>query len=538
MPAIHILDLPEEIVDNILQQAILVRVWPIQTSRQYDSPSGIPRVLRLRLVCKTFNAMFRPALFATRIFDTYLPISADQATQTLRYWPIRSNHGAQQLWHAYLVYRVQNEPDPLAHRYFEVRTAAERLFNTKLTGLSLQSIIDSLCWLALTSVAGRVAPKSYPDHFVIKDGPDVNLLSAAAYLNCQDVVKSLLAEGIDPTQHDDLFPAAIEAAALAGHADLLQILQESLPDIVHPPADRAANPRGFIGHPTLPTVLCKGKADPQAVVGAAMNGDTDLLKMALYPPSRSDLQSTDYFEQPHGKVVERSLPGLTLRAAMLHSKSLGVYRILSDFFAQNKEPFPACHRLDRFCEFGNLEIVKHLLDTGVSINSWRRPRYPSPLHEACRHGHEAIVDLLIERGAHINQRCGRFRTPLYAAVSGGFITIAQKLIDKGAKCDLDVLKKSLSSEYPAMTRLLLPHLSTQVVYSSLNYLVDDKRLDKMPLLSLIGEHPGLSFKNGKVRPPVPPKAESLSHRKLREEGAGHGSFGPWKLSRVESWLLS
>ncbi|VUC28225.1 unnamed protein product [Clonostachys rosea] len=532
MPAIHILDLPGEIVDNILQQAILSRVWPIGTPRQYDSPSGIPRVLRLRLVCKTFDAMFRPALFATRIFDAYLPISADQATQTLRYWPVRSNHAAQELWHAYLVYRVQNEPDALVHRYYEVRTAAERLFSTGLTGLSLQSIIESLCWLALTSVAGKVAPKSYPDHFVIENGPDLNLLSAAAYLNCQEVVKSLLLEGIDPTQHDDLFPAAIEAAALAGHADMLQILQESLPDMVRPPADRIANPRGFIGHPTLPTVLCKGKADPQAVVGAAMNGDIDLLKMALHPPSRSDVKSTDYFEQPHGKVVERSLPGLTLRAAMLHSKSLDVYRILADFFAQNTDP--AYHRLDRFCEFGNLEIVRHLLDTGVGINVWRRPRYPSPLHEACRHGHEAIVDLLIERGANINQRCGRFRTPLYAAVSGGFITIARKLIDSGARCDLDVLKNSLSSEYSAMTRLLLPHLSAQAVYPNLYYLIDDKRLDTLPLLALIGEHPSLSFKNGKVRPPVPPKAEILLNRKLRRDNGKHGSFGLRKSSRNEN----
>ncbi|CAG9937450.1 unnamed protein product [Clonostachys rosea f. rosea IK726] len=535
MPAIHILDLPGEIVDNILQQAILVRVLPIG---DYESLTGIPRVLRLRLVCKSFDAIFRPALFATRIFDTYLPVSTYQPTQALRYWPIRNNHGAQQLWHAYLVYRVQNETEPLAHRYVEIRTAAERLFNTNLTGLTLQSIIESVCWLALASVAGKIALKTYNDHFVIKNGADLNLLSAAAYLNCQDVVKRLLAEGIDPTQHDDLLPAAIEAAALAGHADMLQILQESLPDMVRPPADRETNPRGFIGHATLPTVLCKGKADPQAVVGAAMNGDVELLKMALYPPSRRDPRSTDYFEQPHGKVKERSLPGLTLRAAMLHSKSLNVYRILSDFFAQSTELFPACQRLDRYCEFGNLEIVKHLLDTGVSVNiePGMRAEHPSALHEACRHGHEAIVDLLIERGARINQHCGRFETPLYAAVSGGFITIAQNLINKGAECDLKFLKNSLSSEYPAMTRLLLPHLSAEEVYKNLHYLTDDERLDKMPLLALIGEHPGLSFKNGKVRPPVPPKAESLSNPKLRREGRKHGNFGLRESSKFEDWL--
>uniref|UniRef100_A0A8H7TMW1 Uncharacterized protein n=1 Tax=Bionectria ochroleuca TaxID=29856 RepID=A0A8H7TMW1_BIOOC len=223
---------------------------------------------------------------------------------------------------------------------------------------------------------------------------------------------------------------------------------------------------------------------------------------------------------------------------MLHSKSLNVYRILSDFFAQSTELFPACQRLDRYCEFGNLEIVKHLLDTGVSVNiePGMRAEHPSALHEACRHGHEAIVDLLIERGARINQHCGRFETPLYAAVSGGFITIAQNLINKGAECDLKLLKNSLSSEYPAMTRLLLPHLSAEEVYKNLHYLTDDERLDKMPLLALIGEHPGLSFKNGKVRPPVPPKAESLSNPKLRREGRKHGNFGLRESSKFEDWL--
>jgi hypothetical protein len=50
----------------------------------------------------------------------------------------------------------------------------------------------------------------------------------------------------------------------------------------------------------LGEIYQKGKADIQGVLGAAMNGDTGILEMAIYPPSRAD-QTASYFDyMPNG----------------------------------------------------------------------------------------------------------------------------------------------------------------------------------------------------------------------------------------------
>lgn len=59
-----------------------------------------------------------------------------------------------------------------------------------------------------------------------------------------------------------------------------------------------------------------------------------------------------------------------------------------------------------------------------------------PLHEACNHGHVAVVEYLIEAGAWINdrggERCGGV-TPLIDAANCGHLDIVRLLINKGAQ---------------------------------------------------------------------------------------------------------
>ena len=55
----------------------------------------------------------------------------------------------------------------------------------------------------------------------------------------------------------------------------------------------------------------------------------------------------------------------------------------------------------------------------------------TPLHEACEHGYEEIVRLLVEAGADLNDRggdqCGGM-TPLHDAAQWGFIGIVKFLV--------------------------------------------------------------------------------------------------------------
>ena len=56
-----------------------------------------------------------------------------------------------------------------------------------------------------------------------------------------------------------------------------------------------------------------------------------------------------------------------------------------------------------------------------------------PLHDASFHGHTAIVELLMQLGAGVNERGGEERsTPLMEAISGGSIDTAFALLAIGA----------------------------------------------------------------------------------------------------------
>jgi len=94
---------------------------------------------------------------------------------------------------------------------------------------------------------------------------------------------------------------------------------------------------------------------------------------------------------------------------------------------------PSIHKAARD---GNIEAVKHHLDTGTDVNSKDR-REETPMHHAAWKGHIDIVELLIANGAIVNPRGDNYgRTPLHYAKN---IKIVELLINKGA--DVNVTRK-------------------------------------------------------------------------------------------------
>ena len=53
-------------------------------------------------------------------------------------------------------------------------------------------------------------------------------------------------------------------------------------------------------------------------------------------------------------------------------------------------------------------------------------------HEACNHGHRAIVELLLSNGALVNIPGYANCTPLHDAVVNGHVDIVKLLVNKGA----------------------------------------------------------------------------------------------------------
>ena len=83
---------------------------------------------------------------------------------------------------------------------------------------------------------------------------------------------------------------------------------------------------------------------------------------------------------------------------------------------------------------GDYQLAKTSIEKGLDIHSrdycgWQ------PLHEACNHGNLAIVELLLDSGADINDPGGphcRGMTPLHDAVQNAHVDVVKLLVSRGA----------------------------------------------------------------------------------------------------------
>ncbi|KAH8680034.1 ankyrin repeat-containing domain protein [Tricladium varicosporioides] len=429
-----LLDFPVDLIHKVLFYAAISR--------------GVKRALRLGLVCKTFYNCLQPALFESRLLDEFGVELRYHDLAPMETWYIRRHYGAEKLWQSYLVYRVQSETDPKIGRFVEIRRVAEDL--CRQTDAKYEATVNALCWLALERGA------CYPGYqWCWKRGyraneapnPGLNLLSAAAYFNYIALARQLLSDGHCPTRENQLFPSPIQLAAWAGNANMLRLFQEHLPDFEEIP------PRDFADEKNW-----RGKTGPDSVKGAVLSGDMDMVRLAVYPPSRSTSNNTDFSGQPFGHVDPRSLPGYDLQLTLFCAKTWEVLQYIDSFFEESMLSSDlATLLLARYAELGNVEIVQQLLDAGVDIYGGDNHNR-NPLVIAARFCHENVVDLLLDRGADPNNDNMQQRgTPLSAAVAGGSVAILKKLIDHGAYMggEYDLFKRIVRHEHTAMIELLL-----------------------------------------------------------------------------------
>ena len=96
--------------------------------------------------------------------------------------------------------------------------------------------------------------------------------------------------------------------------------------------------------------------------------------------------------------------------------------------------------------YGHMGIVKLLLETGkVDVDSKDNQGH-TPLSWASRRwgGHEAVVKLLLEKGADVHLRAEYRQTPLSLAAEQGHEAVAKLLLEKGA----DVDSNNINSQTP------------------------------------------------------------------------------------------
>ncbi|KAF7923253.1 hypothetical protein EAE99_006950 [Botrytis elliptica] len=336
------LDLAPELVHHILLEAVLTR--------------GIHRSITLRLVCKRFYHDVQFALFKSHLLDDY-------ETHSLLYlWHFDSNKLAT-FWHSYLVYRVQNNSDSCPPHFRHIRRLVETLCAE--TGDEVENTIEKLCWPILSTATDCANSNLIDLNF------ELDLLCAATYLNIIPVVKRLLQGGYPPRSERDLFDPPVTLAALAGNKDLLEYLQsivletQSIDDLE----------------------VCQWNS----IIGAAMSGDIEMVRIALYPPSWSTFDFTHFIDGPF--VPQESLAEKCLLEAQVSTGNLEMYKYLEGFF-----PRPAkCPRLGHLMfhiQWGNSEIVKYILDTTGTFFCGAQCCGGAKLQD--------IIDLLFEYGFDTN----------------------------------------------------------------------------------------------------------------------------------------
>ncbi|KAM5349338.1 hypothetical protein ACJ41O_005843 [Fusarium nematophilum] len=110
-----------------------------------------------------------------------------------------------------------------------------------------------------------------------------------------------------------------------------------------------------------------------------------------------------------------------------------IYRTLEGYSGDYPpEGTSLVHVMSRYGVAGTLWAILERADQ-VGINIDRKDsRGQTPLWWAAVEGHEAIVRLLLDRGAHAETTDGRGRTPLWMAAPRGHVAVVRLLLDGGA----------------------------------------------------------------------------------------------------------
>lgn len=232
------------------------------------------------------------------------------------------------------MYRLNNERTGEDNRLLELREIAALVHEHSPQDLSI--ITEQLCWIGLKYAFPLSHRKEYwkehgtviredggPDRKVeLKPNRGVNLLAAATYLNLMPLALQLLKDGHAPDIHNYMFPSALEAAAWAGHEEMVGILQNHI-----------ANQPDFDNLDiTAKWIKLAGK---RVIMGAAIRGDLAFLKRTMYPPALGSPSETTLAGQQIGQISRESTLGSAIYAAQRCTNSPEIHKYLQSFLNES-----------------------------------------------------------------------------------------------------------------------------------------------------------------------------------------------------------
>nr|XP_054769582.1 ankyrin repeat domain-containing protein 27-like [Lytechinus pictus] len=143
-----------------------------------------------------------------------------------------------------------------------------------------------------------------------------------------------------------------------------------------------------------------------------------------------------------------------------------------------------CHPLCQCPKCAMLQKRTTISATGLSVNSHNQEGYTA-LHVAALHGHDGMIDVLLRRGAGVNQKNGSSQqcTPLHLACQCNHPKIVSKLLHHAAKCNIRDVRGNTPLHYCCLNGHMEPaEALLQVGYSIYVFQVTFSHLLLMTLL--------------------------------------------------------
>ena len=261
--------------------------------------------------------------------------------------------------------------------------------------------------------------------------PDKSILSYAAGQESAKIVEALIAHGADPH-----FWSADEETALgcAVSSDCLSIVKTLLKHNVdiHAPMNKDMYSAFFYAIHFRRIEIVKlfldhgidldreGGKYGGCVIQAILNGLNEIVDRLISSESRIDILAQHFGHLLHGATA---IGDKELVKSCLDSGED------PNMVAESSTPLQIAAMNNR------LSVAELLLDRGADVNQ-STDLDDNPLHNAASKGHEEMCSLLIERGALVNRVQGQFGTPLKAATVNRRYGVLELLIQHGADVNL------------------------------------------------------------------------------------------------------